>query len=529
MALFSMTCKVDSVEGALATEDGRLRAMEWMRGLGIGKVYLETYRHKHRIQDRELLCRIRDSFRQGGFEVSGCITPTQMSRRTATGWDICTCFTDPDGHRFLQEIVEFTAGIFDEIILDDFYFSSCGCPACEAYRSRYAPKDGNAELMREVAGKYILAPARRINPKCRFIIKYPCWYEGYYAAGYDVVRESELFDAAWIGTETREPDSPNAGRRPQTAASWIQGWANAVSRGKCGGGWFDAIDTKPETFVEQARQTILGGAKEMLIHCYDYIGTDDPGIVIHGRDRKIAYGVADADALRRETPALQKLMTFLAGMQPCGVSVPKQPNADPAADQYLPGFVGMLGIPVVPSDSLNDAPAYFLGAQCAGFETLSSVLKRLESESVPFVATANLLRAAGRRIPSEETVTLRKYGERSFCLNTGGDHWELMNLPQKDLDEMRNLLLEPFGIRFFAPSKVSLHLFRNGRGYCCAVENFRNESVHALLTLGNDSYSPVLCLPENGNGSSTSIGNGTYELKLAPRSFLLLSENGKFE
>lgn len=123
----------------------------------------------------------------------------------------------------------------------------------------------------EVCASDILPSAKAANPKAHLIIKYPCWYRHYAERGYDPARQAALFGECWIGTETRD-----ANPEPLQAC-WIMAWMDALTEGRCGGGWYDALDCSPEKFVEQAGYTILGGAKESLVHCYDYLLADDPG------------------------------------------------------------------------------------------------------------------------------------------------------------------------------------------------------------------------------------------------------------
>lgn len=517
MHIFSMTCKVDAVKGALATAEDRAEACRWMQGLGISKLYFETYRHGHFVRDSGLLQAIRDDFRARGFEVCGCITPTSMSRRVV-GWKITTCFTDPVAHALLAETARFTAALFDEIIIDDFFFSSCTCPDCETHRQGRPWGEARSELLREVALRHLIEPARAVNTGVQFIIKYPCWYETYYRAGYDVIGQTRLFDKTWIGTETRDPESPHAGRRPQTSASWIQGWMNAVSQGKCGGGWYDPIDTSPEVFVEQARQTILGGARESLLHCYDYLGTSNPGIVIHGGDLQIDHGTADADAFRRELPGLRRLAALVGDLEPEGVLLPKQPNNDPAAEAYLPSFIGMLGVPVLPAASLQPCLAALLAVQAAAFDGLEAFVADLRRAGTPFVVTRGLL--------ERHPALAAEAGQELATLDVPGDLWQLMAMPRDALDALRNRLLAPFGLAVSAPSRVSLHLFRRGARRLIAVENFNGEPVQVRLTpLAGQTPFPeraALALPVASSVGVQREAAGAITIGLAARALAVL-------
>ena len=69
---------------------------------------------------------------------------------------------------------------------------------------------------------------------------------------------------------------------------------DSITQGRCGGGWYDALDCRPEKFIEQARYTILGGMKESLVHCYDYLLADDPGRTPFGEKAKSPRACADA-------------------------------------------------------------------------------------------------------------------------------------------------------------------------------------------------------------------------------------------
>ncbi|HEX2951148.1 MAG TPA: hypothetical protein VHV83_16515, partial [Armatimonadota bacterium] len=361
----------------------------------------------------------------------------------------------------------------------------------------------------------------------------------------------DLFDYSWIGTETREPESVEAGRRPQTSASWIQGWMNAVSQGKCGGAWYDPIDTAPATFLEQARQSIIGGAEESLLHCYDYLATKTPGLAIHGKDREIQYGLADAEAFRHECDSLQWLAETLATMTPYGVAVPKQPNADPTTELFLPSFVGMLGIPAIAAASLADRGSAFLGAQAATFPKVISFIETALTDNRPLVVTAHLLAALenGHQLPENafwqklsavgrtaadgghtaadggHTASLTDVTPGIAVLSCPEDLWQLMELDQGELDRFRNALLKPFGIEFFAPARVSLHLFASEDRHGEIVENFTDTPVTVTLRFATQNSRQRRCklaVPTRESATLVNNDDSTYSLYLAPRSMALL-------
>ena len=302
--VFSLSFKVNALNGDLGTTEGRARAMAWMRANQITKVWLESYRHTEQVSEARLV-EVRDAFRKEGFAVSGMITPTQLNDDRAM---VC-CWTDPKACARLREEGVKAAKVFDEIILDDFLFTTCTCGRCkaeQALRGIADVGDFRCVVLQEVCVKDLLEPGRKTNPNVRFIIKYPCWWRNYRKNGYDPVAEAKLFGACWIGTETRDanPDP--------LQACWIIDWMDRITEGRCGGGWYDPLKiAHPSKFVEQARYTILGGARESLLHCYDYLLADDPGKAAF--NESMDGRKACATAFAAESAGLMRLAKTLEG------------------------------------------------------------------------------------------------------------------------------------------------------------------------------------------------------------------------
>ena len=83
-----------------------------------------------------------------------------------------------------------------------------------------------------------------------------------------MARETADFDRIWVGTETRDYTNKQWGGTVQFEAFFIMRWLGGLGGAKCGGGWFDPYGTTPATYVEQARQTVLAGARESMLFCY---------------------------------------------------------------------------------------------------------------------------------------------------------------------------------------------------------------------------------------------------------------------
>ncbi len=130
------------------------------------------------------------------------------------------CYTDQPTQAKLQSEFEFAASLFDEIMIDDFFLEDCKCPECDAARQAQkvtvgdkvypVPSDSwmdyHCALMLHVSQDRVLAPAKKVNPNVRLIIKYPQWYDIRRSAWrYDVgARNGAPLIRIWVGTETRD-------------------------------------------------------------------------------------------------------------------------------------------------------------------------------------------------------------------------------------------------------------------------------------------------------------------------------------
>ena len=269
---FSTIIDAHQVRDHLSTESGIDAAIDWCRKTAVTKVYLEVFRDGYQAR-RETLQHAKQRFRKAGFEVSGCVTTTYVGKHS-TGWKLTHATPTRARRSGWQAIFQEAAGLFDEVMIDDFWFTDCTCPQCDAARKAKAVtvgqrtyavagdswEDYRGELMVRLSQQRLLAAARRVNPKARLIVKYPQWYNQFHERGYDVLRETADFDRIWVGTETRDFADQRWGGTPQYEAYFIMRWLGGVGKAKCGGGWYDPFGTTPRTYLEQARQTVLGGA-----------------------------------------------------------------------------------------------------------------------------------------------------------------------------------------------------------------------------------------------------------------------------
>lgn len=453
----------------LATEEGLTQALAWCRASGVTKVYLESFRDGYDAE-AAVLGRARDRFRAEGFEVAGGITTTSVGKRS-NRWNIIACYTDIATQDRLAAIAEAAARLFDEIMVDDFWFTDCSCPECDAARvarrvtlgGRVTEVAGDSwedyrrELMRRLSMERLIAPARRVNPRCTLILKYPQWYDVFHERGYDVEGQTRIFDRIWVGTETRDYRDSQWGGTVQYEAYFIMRWLGGIGGEKCGGGWFDWLGTTEATYLEQARQTVLGGARESVLFCYGGL-----------QDRT---GPANIAAFRRELPSLLDLAREVRRREVQGIAAYKPPNSRAGAEKRLFDFVGMLGLPLVPCHVFpTNAPAAFFSLHALKDPEFAVKLAAMEAAGTPVLLTDGLAAALpaplGRPRPGVQVLAVR------------GDPKGVLELGRAELDALREPLLKPLGTTLSAPSWVSLMQFRDGSR---VLQNFTDAAVEVEL------------------------------------------------
>lgn len=309
--VFSMSFKVTSLNGELLRPGMKERSAAWMKSHHISKVWLETYRHAEYVSTGRLVA-YRDWFRTNGFEVCGLLTPTMLNDAAKPGEKppFCCCWSDPKCRARLADESIRASGIFDTVLLDDFLFDTCTCPRCTKLmkESGKSLKDFRFDHMEDLCRKAIYEPARAAHPKSRFIIKFQCWFDQWPRTGVDPKRLTDVFNACWIGTESRD----NCKDPLQSAT--ITPWINGLTGNRCEGCWFDPLDSSPARYVQQARYTVLGGTRETLFHAYDYLIAEDPGTVPFGQSPK--GGRECLKALEAEIDGLWQLAETVGTLPP---------------------------------------------------------------------------------------------------------------------------------------------------------------------------------------------------------------------
>jgi hypothetical protein len=463
---FSTLFTAQDVRDRLSSDEGLTQAVDWCQRTAVTQVYVEAYRDGYQA-GRAALEKARDRFRAAGLRVSGCVTPTRVGK-PSTGWkESISCYTDQATQEKIQSIFEFTAGLFDEIMIDDFWFTDCACAECEQARAartvrvgeRTYPVGGDTwedyrcELMVRVSRDRVLGAAKKVNPKAGLIIKYPQWYDRFHDRGYEVIRETADFDRIWVGTETRDYADARWGGTAQYEAYFIMRWLGGIGGRKSGGGWYDWLGTTERTYVEQARQTVLGGARESMLFCYGGLQS--------------STGPKDVEALRANIPELLATAREVGRRPIVGVAAYKPANSPPGKEARVFDFVGMLGLPLVPCHEFPEkARAAFFSAHALKDPNLVTRLSRFIASGRPVLLTDGLAEALRGKV-GVDAPNVR-------VLRVQGDPKSLLGFSPTELDELRAPLLKPFKAAFRAPSQVAFYLFKDGSW---VVENFNDREV----------------------------------------------------
>lgn len=319
------------VRDDLSTPAGREAALAFCRRMHITKVYLEVFRDGYQA-DATTLGEARNFFRRAGIHVAGCVATTDLGK-PSTGWKIVACYTNLANREHLASIFRYAASLFNEIIIDDFFFTDCQCSECSAAKGSMSWTQYRDRLMVQVSRQDVLAPARAVNPKVRIILKYPQWYDQYQNRGYVVDKETALYDRIWVGTETRDPASPHWGNTQQYRGFFLYRWLSQIGGAKTGGGWFDPYGTNAAFYMDQAWTTVLAGAQQVFLFHY--------GSLISPRYQ------AQARALEQAEPKLEALSKLVGQWE--GIAAYKPISSSPGSEPYIFDQVGMLGIPLVPT------------------------------------------------------------------------------------------------------------------------------------------------------------------------------------
>jgi hypothetical protein len=397
---------------------------EISRQVKVDKIYLETHRDMI-VADKETILKLKRFFQDRGIRTAGGITITVNERNRFETY----CYSNPEHRKKLKEIVEFTAGLFDEIILDDFFFTNCKCEYCIRAKGDRSWTRFRLDLLDEAARNLIVKPAKAVNPKVKIVVKYPNWYEHFQGLGFNLETEPKLFDGIYTGTETR--DRTGDQHLQEYLGYSIFRYFENLKPGGNGGGWVDTYGGRYlDRYAEQLWLTLFAKAPEITLFDFgQMLRQMRPAERAPWQGQQTSFDFdammapvvqPDGTAVKPTTYAraagytLEQVDRFVGKLgKPVGLKSYKPYHS--TGEDFLHTYLGMIGIPIdLMPEFPGEAPTVLL-TECAAFDTaIVDKIKKHLMEGKSVVITSGLLRALqGKGI---EDIAEIRYTDRKAIL-----------------------------------------------------------------------------------------------------------------
>lgn len=402
--------------------------------IDVDKIYLETHRDLVIVPD-ETLEQAKKFFQDRGIEVAGGITYTVSEPNNFETFS----YSNPEHRKKVQQIAEHTAKHFDEFILDDFFFTSTKSEydIKAMQKNKESWTDYRLRIMTESGCDLVLAPAKKVNPNVKVIIKYPNWYDHFQGLGFNLEKGPFLFDGIWTGTETRDPASA---QHLQNYLSYnIIRYFENLNLGHNGGGWVDCggIQMSMDRYAEQLHLTMLAKAREIALFAYNQLVDIpfSPSYRAPWQDRKDVswqydemakpITLANGQSVKPTTMARIAGVTLhqtdqLVGLlgNPIGIQSFKRYHS--RGEAFLQNYLGMIGLPMDMHPAFpTDQKVVLLTAQAAGQPDLIKQIREQLMRGGDVVITSGLLQAEQQRLA--EIVELQ-CGYQKALVNDFGRH-----------------------------------------------------------------------------------------------------------
>ena len=378
----------------------------------LDKIYLETHRDAFTV-DGKTMTKVKKFFLSKGLEVGGGITYT---RSEPTDFETYS-YARPVERQQVREVAEYTAKLFDDFILDNFFFIDLKNDDEIAAKEKSGKSwtEYRLRLMADAGRELVLEPAKKVNPKVKVIIKYPNWYDHFHGLGFNLEEEPQYFDGIWTGTETRDPGSA---QHLQNYLSYnVVRYFDNIAPGKNGGGWVDAggIHMSMDRYAEQLHLTMLSKTPEIIL--WNYMQLNDVKITPQMRakwqdagDNSFRYDEMVAPyqkAGKTMTPTTMarfasvtlqqtdKLMGQLGN--PVGLVSYKPYHS--SGEDFLQNYLGMIGLPMdMHPQFLNDRQQILLTEQAAKDPQIVDKIKAQLKKGGDVIITTGLLKAIREKI-----------------------------------------------------------------------------------------------------------------------------------
>jgi hypothetical protein len=387
---------------------------DWIHSqLKVDKVYLEVQRDRNVASD-EVLEQVKKFFLGHGVKVAGGMA---LSDGNFGGQFRSFCYTDPADREFVKHAAELAARHFDEVILDDFFFSTTKTDSDIAAKGNRSWTQFRLDLMDDAAGNLIVKPAKAVNPRVKMVIKFPNWYEHFQGLGYDLAREPKIFDGIYAGTETRDPEITDQNLQQYESYQIVRYFEN-IAPGRNGGGWVDTYGVRyVDRYAEQLWNTLFAKPRQMML--FEWTALGRPAIEGERTNWAGLHTSFDYEEMTRSCPtnvppcmarvagySLEHVDAFLGRLgNPIGIKCYKPLQS--TGEDFLHNYLGNLGIPIDLQPEFPTNANMLLLTESAKFDPdLVAKIKHNLTAGKSVVVTSGLFRALqGRGI--EDIVEAR--------------------------------------------------------------------------------------------------------------------------
>ena len=378
----------------------------------LDKIYLETHRDAFTV-DEKTMTKVKKFFLSKGLEVGGGITYT---RSEPTDFETYS-YARENERQLVREVAEYTARLFDDFILDDFFFIDLKNDDEIAAKEKSGKSwtEYRLRLMSDAGRELVLEPAKKVNPKVKVIIKYPNWYDHFHGLGFNLEEEPQYFDGIWTGTETRDPGSA---QHLQNYLSYnVVRYFDNIAPGKNGGGWVDAggIHMSMDRYAEQLHLTMLSKTPEIIL--WNYMQLNDVKITPQMRakwqdaggnsfryDEMVApferggKTVSPTTMARFASVTLQQTDKLVGQLgNPVGLVSYKPYHS--SGEDFLQNYLGMIGLPMdMHPQFLSDRQQILLTEQAAKDPQIVDKIKAQLKKGGDVIITTGLLKAIREKI-----------------------------------------------------------------------------------------------------------------------------------
>ena len=532
-------------------------------GLKVDKIYLETHRDGV-IPDQETLNRAKEFFKSKGVAAAGGIATVVNERNRFETF----VYTNPEHRKKLRQIVEYAARNFDELIVDDFFFTSSKAGSDIQAKGDKSWTRFRLDLMAEVSRDLVEA-GKKVNPRLKMVIKYPNWYGHFQYLGYNLEDEPRIFDGVYTGAETRDP-SRGAQRLQQYLGYDLFRYLENIKPGGNGGGWVDPGGWRDkERYGEQLWLALFAKAPEVTLFDFRQLLAPMRG----------AGQSAGPNTIPGYAGSVFEQVDGFIGKLGRPIGVPSYKPYHSSGEDFLHDFIGMLGIP------LEMVPAFPAGAstvfltESAKFDSsIVSKMKKQLLDGKKVVITSGLLKALqGKGIEdiAEIECTDRKAVVREFPGRGGtarsesgivipeiryptNDAWEIVagatqkleypillqagygpgqlyvltipddpgdlySLPPQVLTQIRAVIAGDLPVRLDGPSQTGLFLYDNEK---FIVENFAppGGSTVTIKAVAGGKYTKLVDVVSGEQILGQASGDKmVFEIALRPASYRVFS------